>query len=76
MDIGGAKRCGGCGHALDADEVFCGKCGARYVPPAAAPAAADPGGRPASGRACPNCGGELRWDALFCPGCGHNCSRV
>jgi predicted amidophosphoribosyltransferase len=59
----GGQLCPSCGHAFDAQDRFCVRCGAalpgREREAAVAPAA------------CPSCGAPLRPGDQFCAKCGH-----
>src|SRR5207244_9330523 len=48
------RPCPSCGVALEADDMFCRKCGTRLMAAAA----------------CPSCGATLLSDDAFCPKCG------
>src|SRR5438552_1769044 len=50
----GGRPCPSCGVALEADDMFCRKCGTRLMAAAA----------------CPSCGATLLSDDAFCPKCG------
>jgi len=50
----GGRPCPSCGAALEADDMFCRKCGTRLMAAAA----------------CPSCGATLLSDDAFCPKCG------
>jgi len=52
------KKCNSCGHKIDNDMTFCGKCGTRAESP-----------HPAQ-KTCQNCGNTFAGDMIFCDKCG------
>lgn len=65
--IKGNKVCIGCGAVMDADTVFCPKCGTKNV--VVEPEVVEP--EASAINKCPECGTEVQADSKFCAVCGH-----
>lgn len=63
------RRCSNCGAPLDADAVFCGKCGAKNEIIAPEPVIEEPVAAPEP-KKCVQCGAVLEDGAMFCGVCG------
>lgn len=59
--IKGIVRCKNCGADVDANAVYCNRCGAKQVPDIVIQA---------KGKICPDCGKEIAEGQIFCTGCG------
>jgi len=65
--IKGNKVCIGCGAVMDADTLFCPKCGTKNVP--VEPEVVEEE-EPVINK-CPECGTDIKADSKFCAVCGH-----